>query len=235
MRNASLAKSALVLVATVVLGILVSVQWSTGAARSTLSADHVARTIRRLELEQEDLKHTMARLRGWMDARQRQSMTSSETLQDLRAELRRQKMWAGLIDVRGPGVQVILDDSPRTTGASQDLLIHDFDLRDVIGVLWLAGAEAISVNGERVVSTTSVACVGSTVLVNDTRLSPPYRVSAIGDPVQLQDYLRNPGYLTELKARSARMGLYVEFVAAESLTIPAYRGSLSMRYAQPGR
>lgn len=229
------ARTVSVLVTATVLGILVSLQWSVGATRSTVSADQVEQTIRRLELEQQELKETVGRLREELDARQGKVTVSTTMMQGLYTELSAQKMRAGLVSVRGPGVQVILDDSSRNLpGNANDLLIHDYDLRDVISVLWLAGAEAVSVNDERVVNTTSVYCVGSTILVNDTRLSPPYRVRAIGDPARLVDFLRNPGYLRELEARSARYGLHVEFVQAEVLTLPAYRGSLLQRFVQPG-
>jgi uncharacterized protein YlxW (UPF0749 family) len=101
-------------------------------------------------------------------------------------------------------------------------------------VLWLGGAEAISVNGERVVHGTSIYCVGSTVLVNDTRMAPPYEVSAIGEPTRLLDYLRNPGYLVDLRTRSERAGIGFEMMRVDAVSIPAYQGSVQQRYAQPG-
>jgi uncharacterized protein YlxW (UPF0749 family) len=190
--------------------------------------------MRQLELEQAELKRQVARLRAELALRQ-EAMADTEVLEDLRAELTAEKARAGLLEVRGPGIQVILDDSQRTLGGSaDDLLVHDYDLRDVINVLWLAGAEAVAVNDERLVQSSSVYCVGSTVMVNDTRLSPPYEVRAIGDPIRLQDTLRNPGYLEALKARHERLGLTLEFGRVESMTIPAYHGSTQQRFAQPG-
>jgi len=223
------------LLAAVVLGFLVSLQWSTDPNRSVSSLDQVSRTVRQLELEQEDLKQTVGRLRQKLNSRQQDSVASTTPLEDLRSELVLQKMRAGLIDVRGPGVRVILNDGQRISAGNEgELLVHDFDLRDVISLVWLAGAEAVSVNGERIVNSTSIYCVGSTIMVNDTRLSPPYEVSAIGDSVSLLDYFWNPGYLTELKARAKRYGLQSEPIRVENLTIPAYRGSLPQRFAQPG-
>ena len=223
------------LFAAVVLGILVSLRWSADANGTDASLDQVSRTIRQLELEQEDLKQTVGRLRQKLNSRQQDSAASTARLEELRRELVQQKMRAGLIDVRGPGVRVILNDgSQGSVGDESELLVHDFDLRDVIGVMWLAGVEAVSVNGEHIVSSTSIYCVGSTIMVNDTRLSPPYEVSAIGDPVRLLDHFWNPGYLAELKTRAKRFGLQFEPVGVESLTIPAYRGSLPQKFAQPG-
>ena len=228
-------KTVSMLLAALALGFLVSLRWSADPNRAASSLDQVSHTIRRLELEQEDLKQAVGRLRQRLNNRQQETAASPARLEDLRNELVLQKVRAGLVDVRGPGIRVTLNDSERSFAGSEDqLLIHDYDLRDVISVLWLAGAEAISVNGERVVGTTSIYCVGSTIMVNDTRLSPPYEVSAIGDSVRLQDHFWNPGYLTELKARAERYGLQFEPIRAEGLTIPAYRGSLPQRFAQPG-
>jgi uncharacterized protein YlxW (UPF0749 family) len=229
------AKRISVLLAALILGVLVTMQWSVGVSQSASAPDQVSRTIRQLELEQEELKRTVGRLREQLDVRQQELGASTETLEGLRTELIRHKTRAGLIDVRGPGLQVVLDDSQRPPGGNaKDYLIHDFDLRDVINVLWMAGAEAAAVNGERIVNGSSIYCVGSTVMVNDTRLSPPYEISAIGDPIRMQDHLRNPGYLADLKTRSSRFGLRFETIRVDSMTVPAYRGSLPLKYAQPG-
>jgi uncharacterized protein YlxW (UPF0749 family) len=229
------AKQIAMVLAALVLGMLVSLQWTAGAARSPAASDQVIRTIRQLELEQGELKRQVGRLREELDAIQRDAVADTEMLEELRAELALQKAHAGLLAVQGPGIRVILDDSKLVLGGNaSESLIHDFDLRDVINVLWLAGAEAVAVNDERVVNSTSVYCVGTTVMVNDTRLSPPYEISAIGDPVRLQDYLRNTGYLSELKARSKRIGLRMEFIRADTMTLSAYRGSLPQRFVQPG-
>jgi uncharacterized protein YlxW (UPF0749 family) len=224
------------LVAALLLGVLVSVQWPTIAAQYPSSPDQVSRTIQQLELEQQELKHTISHLRQKLDERQAEAAGSTLMLQEVRTELALQKMRAGLIAISGPGVQVILDDGAHTVrGADANgTLIHDYDLRDVINVLWMAGAEAISANGERVVSSTSIYCVGSTVMVNDTRLSPPYQINAIGDPVQLQDHLRNPGYLGDIKSRVERFEIKFEFIRVEAITIPAFRGSLPQRFARTG-
>jgi uncharacterized protein YlxW (UPF0749 family) len=113
------------------------------------------------------------------------------------------------------------------------LLIHEYDLRDVINVLWLAGAEAISINEERIVANTSVYCVGSTVMVNTTRLSPPYTVRAIGEPAVLADTLRNPAYLTTLRRKAEREGIIFKVMEVSKMTLPAYIGGFSVQHSNP--
>lgn len=222
------------LLAALVVGMLISFQWPTGSAADAEAPDQVVQAIRMLELEQAELKAQVSSLRSALTARQ-EAAGSKDLLEDLQAELALQRAWAGLIAVRGPGVRVTLTDSTRNwAGRADDLLIHDFDLRDVISLLWLAGAEAISINGERVVHSTSVYCVGSTILVNDTRLAPPYVILAVGDPGRLEATVRNPGYLRDLRARAERLGVGLSVSQTPSVTTPAYKGSVVQRFSQPG-
>jgi uncharacterized protein YlxW (UPF0749 family) len=103
-------------------------------------------------------------------------------------------------------------------------------VRDVVNVLWLAGAEAVSVNDERIVGNTSVYCVGSTVMVNTTRLSPPYVIRALGEPLVLADALRNPSYLASLRQKVERYGIKFQLAQSAKLTLPAYVGGFSMKH-----
>jgi uncharacterized protein YlxW (UPF0749 family) len=223
------------LIAALAVGMLISFQWPGAAESGTTAPDQVGDAIQVLELEQAELKAQVSRLRDTLNARQAEVAGSKSLLEDLQKELALQRARAGLIAVRGPGIRVTLTDSTRNlAGRADDLLIHDFDLRDVINLLWLADAEAISVNGERIVQSTSVYCVGSTILVNDTRLGPPYTILAIGNPDRLGEYLRNPGYLRDLKERVDRLGVGLTFAPSESVTIPAYKGSIVSQFVEPG-
>lgn len=195
-----------------------------------------APTIKQLEAEQEELKESIGRIREQLDGHRRELAANTEMLKEINAELERQKMMAGLLAVEGSGIQVILDDSSlRSASATADssaYLIHEYDLRDVINLLWLAGSEAISVNDERIVAATSIYCVGSTVMVNDTRLSPPYLIQAVGNPIVQEDVLINPAYLKEVKQRAELYGVQFEVNRKDMLTLPAYKGGFPTRYAQ---
>ena len=89
---------------------------------------------------------------------------------------------AGLTSVSGSGIIIKLDDS----GLIQKALVHDTYLTEILNVLKEAGAQAISVNGERIVATSEILCLGPSIRVNGVRLFAPYRISAIGDPEVLQ-------------------------------------------------
>jgi uncharacterized protein YlxW (UPF0749 family) len=223
------------LFAALLVGVLVSLQWPNSIPRRESTPDQIMQTIRALELEQAELKRTVGVLRQELDTRQQEIGTGTGLLEDLQSELIAQKLRAGLIDSKGPGLRIVLDDSDSASiGNANDRLVHDYDLRDVVNLLWMAGAEAVAVNGERIVNSTSIYCVGSTVLVNDTRLSPPYEISAIGDPRRLLDHIENPGYLNGLKARRARVGVQLEVFEVGSMVISAFQGSLPLEYAKPG-
>lgn len=223
------------------LGILLILSWrgengdgyvdvSSGSAKVWLS-------IERLEAEQQELRATLAELRQEVAQRQQAAAANTDRFQALKSELDRQQLLAGLTPVQGPGVLVTLDDSevqiPR--GADPNAyIIHEYDLRDIVNLLWMAGSEAVAINDERLVSNSSIYCLGSTVMVNNTRLSPPYFVRAIGNPKVQLDYLRNPSYLKQLKEKQRIYGLRFDVEGATVLNLPTYSGGFLVQYARPG-
>lgn len=106
------------------------------------------------------------------------------TLSNASEEIKLNNALLGLTDVTGKGIIITLKDNPNVTLESvlnpNYYIVHDNDIKMVINELKNAGAEAISVNGERIVQTTVVTCVGNVILVNDKRLSSPYEIKAIG-------------------------------------------------------
>jgi uncharacterized protein YlxW (UPF0749 family) len=132
---------------------------------------------------------------------------------------------------------VTLDDSGVRIPPGADpnaYIIHEYDLRDIVNLLWMAGSEGIAINEERLVGQSSVYCVGSTVMVNNRRLSPPYEIRAIGNPRVQQDYLRNPSFLQNLKEKEQLYGLRFDVQGASVLTLPAYTGGFLVQHARPG-
>src|SRR5262249_11912646 len=114
---------------------------------------------------------------------------------------------AGLDAMRGPGLKGTLDDS--TLDKSQaanlnDLVTHSQDVQAVVNALWQAGAEAMSINGQRLVSTSAVLCVGNTLLLNGSVHSPPYEVTALGASRQL---FESDGLIHQLHTDAGTFGL----------------------------
>lgn len=226
------------MVASVILGFLLTVQFRSTAARlpeREQSRLATADAVRRLEDEQRQLKQRITELRSEIASVQR-ATGASDPARLVTADVDQQKLLAGLVALHGPGISVTLDDSTKTVGPSDDAnnyIIHDYEIRDIVSLLWMAGAEAIAINGERLVNVSSVYCVGSTILVNDTRLSPPYEIVAIGEPAALDGVISNPKNLSKLRARVKTYGIQLKVSVQKDVTVPAYSGTLNIRYARP--
>ena len=141
---------------------------------------------------------------------------------------------AGLTAVTGPGLRVTLDDSaldqPPAGAVVNDLVIHSQDVQAVVNALWRSGSEAIAINGQRLVGTSAVLCVGNTLLLNGTVHSPPYVVVAIGATRERFDADR---LIRRLKSDASTFRLTFGVERAARLEVPAYRGSTKLQYARP--
>lgn len=140
---------------------------------------------------------------------------------------------AGLVGMRGPGVRVALDDSVldrAPTGNVNDLVIHSQDVQAVVNALWRSGAEAISINGQRLVSTSAVLCVGNTLLLNGTVHSPPYTVSAVG---AVRDRFEADPLVGRLHEDAESYGLRFAVTRHDDVEVPAYQGATTLSYARP--
>ena len=140
---------------------------------------------------------------------------------------------AGLVTMRGPGVRVTLDDSlldRAPTGNVNDLVVHSQDVQAVVNALWRSGAEAIAINGQRLVSTSAVLCVGNTLLLNGTVHSPPYSVSAVG---AVRDRFEADPLVERLHDDAESYGLRFAVTRQDDIEVPAYQGATTLSYARP--
>lgn len=225
----------------VALGTLVAANLQTKPKPQITAEDYprqiAAGTIERLEGEQAELKRRIAELRRTVAERQDQVAATRTTLSGLNQSLEKQKMAAGVTALKGPGLHVVMDDSgSKAIPAGDDpsfYLVHEYQLRDVVNLLFAAQAEAVAINGERIVASTSIYCVGSTILVNNTRLSAPYEVIAIGDYKALEDALNRPNNLKSLKTRVKVYGVQLKWQRQREVTVPAFDGSVVVKYASP--
>lgn len=151
--------------------------------------------------------------------------------QELQEELQKSNIAAGLLPVQGPGIIVTLNDSPRQVQPGEDpnaLLVHDEDMRDVVSELKASGAEAISINNERIVAMSEIRCAGTTILVNTNRIAAPFVIKVIGDPQMLESGLTiRGGVVQKLKD----YGLQVQIQKSEEVKIPAFSGGLKLKYS----
>lgn len=154
----------------------------------------------------------------------------------LQGEVDRLALHAGWVGVQGPGLVVTLKDSASTPGAEDDLndfVIHEEDLQAVINALWAGGAEAMAVNGHRILATTAIRCVGNVLLLHGRTHSPPYVVEAVGDREELQTSLTRDAAVERFVRAAQQFDLGYEVAAPEEVDVPAYEGATGISAARP--
>jgi uncharacterized protein YlxW (UPF0749 family) len=189
-----------------------------------------------LESEQRDLRSQIALAEEEVQRFQAESTSSSAVLAALNQRLAAARLDVGLTAVRGPGVIVEIADSKRVVPPGENpasFIVLVDDLRDIVTALWASGAEAIAINGERLVATTSIYGVGASVLVNTAFLSPPFRIEAIGTQGLLDRFQTNPAFLGRVAHRIDFFGLEFASQASGELTLPAFVGTTRFRWAVP--
>jgi uncharacterized protein YlxW (UPF0749 family) len=221
-------------------GLLVSLQWRTQQERSELTVRYNAPLLdaaKSLQNEQDTLKAQLADLRAQLDDIQRGSASQSSASRDLQAQIEELRAAAGLTERAGDGVVITLDDARNTsvTQANVDKSIcHNTDLTDIVNTAWRGGAQAIAINDERIVGASSVYCVGSTIMVNGTLMSPPFSVVVIGPQNDLLAAYDDPNELRDIKQRRDVYGLGFRVARATGLKTPPYRGAMNIRFGNPG-
>jgi uncharacterized protein YlxW (UPF0749 family) len=230
--------------ALLVLGFLIAAQLGSEGPRvryTTQERTPLLETATELQAQQDDLKSRILQLREQIQAVEGQGAGSADIVRQLNADLEQARIAAGLIPLTGTGMVLQLEDSqaPVPAGASQaDYLVGSRDIRSVVEELWLAGAEAVAINSERLTSTTAIIDIGSSLLVNSAYLAPPYQVTALG-PTDLYERLsRSPGFIDFVRTRAESYGIRLSFAEPETIDMPAFAGTVTLRYsrsiAEPG-
>lgn len=180
------------------------------------------------------LRKEVASLRAQVDEERAAAAARSGGAAGRQATMEALSAAVGLTALHGPGLKVTLDDSdltePPSGGSVNDLVIHSQDVQAVVNAMWRAGAEAAAINGQRLVGTSAVLCVGNTLLLNGTVHSPPYVISAIGASRATFDADR---LVRRLKSDAEAFDLTFSEERASDLEIPAYKGSTRLSFARP--
>jgi uncharacterized protein YlxW (UPF0749 family) len=176
--------------------------------------------------------------------KQVQAATSKAAKTDSRVEQARSAAQAvadaaGLTPVTGPAVTVTLNDAPPLPGSQKGsvppdyLVVHQQDVQAVVNAMWAGGAEAMTLQGQRVISTSAVRCVGNTLLLHGVVYSPPYVISAIGDPDRLRAALDSAPDIIIYKEYVQAYKLGYTVTSQAEVTMPPYTGGLSLPHATP--
>ena len=157
---------------------------------------------------------------------------NNSELEEAQKEIKEGNKMIGLTDVKGPGVTITLTDSkidPETVFNPNALLLHDMDILSIVNELRNTGAEAISINDQRVITTTSIKCGGAIININGERIGAPFIIKAIGLPENLANLDRPGGYLDNLREKYQ---IGAELKKSNNITIPKYSGVINYKYAQ---
>jgi uncharacterized protein YlxW (UPF0749 family) len=191
----------------------------------------------KLEEENQQLRTEIEQSRANISQLEGSLTEGQEVSAELSDALTRYRILAGLDPVHGPGIRLTLSELTSEVPQSTEVapyLIHQEDLLNIVNELWLAGAEAIAIRSrgrtERLIMGSTIRCVGSLIDVNNTRMTPPFDIFAIGDPDELSNALTMPrGVLEPLQFFSIQW----EIVKMDDMELPAYSGLTLLEYAQP--
>jgi uncharacterized protein YlxW (UPF0749 family) len=221
------------LVALAIFGVLVA----TAAVQTARNAPEAANSHSSLVAQVQEHKQQLASLRvrakdlrGQVHNLQTQDLQATAEGRALQRQLTQLSVSAGLVPVRGPGIRIVVDDAP---GGGQGGQVLDKDLQKMANGLWLVGAEAIAVNGQRLSGLSAIREAADGITVNFTHINPPYTVSAIGPDQMASRFLDTAGGQTWLALKSA-YDLRFDITSEDSMKLPAAPRT-TLRHAQTPR
>ncbi len=167
----------------------------------------------------------------------RSDETTDKVSKDMTDELKKNLMITGMTEVQGPGLKIVLEDGGESfDGEVIDNLmrllrtIHDDDMIKVINELKVAGAEAISINNQRIIYNTEIYCGGQFLRMNGVKIPAPFYVNVIGDPDKIENQIMRDGsYIKTLMNR----GIKVEITKSDDIIMPAYISDMKPKYMTP--
>jgi uncharacterized protein YlxW (UPF0749 family) len=226
-------------VALLGLGFLVAAQLASEGPRiryTTQERSPLVETVNGLQGQQQALKDRILALRTQIQQAEQRGQGSAAAVRQINDDLARARIAGGLVPLKGPGVVFQLQDSvkPASPGRTDDdYRVSARDIRTLVEELWLAGADAVSVNGERLTNSTAILDIGPSVLVNSAFLGQPYQISGIGPRDLYERVSASQGFADFLRARSETYGIQVSFFHPNPVDVPAFAGTVTLRFAKP--
>lgn len=220
------------IVTGIFIGLLMTAQFRSSIPSSSYLSDRISaqqELIKSFIDDQGLLKSKIVTLREKIDEQQQKIKASSQTNNlEILATLKKDM---GLETVKGAGVEITLNDGAFVNRESAEnldqSLIHASDLRDIVNLLRTAKAEAISINDQRIIASTSITSVGNTILANNFHLLPPFNITAIGDSELILQRLNDQTSLPDLLKRAQELKVQYAYRAKAGMTAPVYNGNLT--------
>lgn len=205
----------------VLLGVLLGVQFRVDRGVPSVGPENIGEmAVLLLQADKQDavLAKQVAELKAQIVSREQgiaKYRSIVEQLDQARAE-------AGLTQLSGPGVTVVMTEPPGGPGGNGIFSIHDTDVLMILNELRAAGATALSINGQRVVATTEVRLAGNIFSINNTPAAPPFTILALGNPTTLSQALNlRGGVVDTLEA----VGIGFKIHKSQNITVPPYQGA----------
>ncbi|WP_072805789.1 DUF881 domain-containing protein [Rhodococcoides yunnanense] len=234
----------LVLVVCIVVGLLLATTRHMSAGNEIRRSDttRLSDLVRSAQTSTEEAETDRENLSLQLEELQRQAASGDADVGTTLARSEALNGAAGLNPESGPGVVVTLTDAPRAAdgryasdASPDDLVVHQQDVQSVLNALWTGGASAIAMQDQRIVSEVAPRCIGNTLLLGGRTYSPPYVVTALGDPARLDAALANNPGVRVFQQYALRYGLGYRAASSADLEVPGHDGPVRTRFAQPAR
>ena len=223
----------------IILGAMIGIQFKTVKNQSIINENQrvseLSTQLNSALSENENLKTTLNESQKKITEYEQYIVNDSGDFKAVLEEIDRLEMFAGITSLMGRGITVTINDSKKAgqgqNGVMSDaFLIHAEDILSILNELNVAGAEAVSINGERLIASSAIRCAGSVINVNDVKIAAPFIISAIGDPDILEAALNFPGGVADTLRP---WGIELEIRKLDKVSIPAYKKVLSFNEAVP--
>lgn len=219
------------------LGICIQIKTVTGSnsivGESNRENDELRAEVLRYKERYDNIYKDLERAEKELEKERQNATQNNGDLEEKEEAIKQGNKMIGMTEVTGPGVIVTLSDGKKDTSTvlnASDLIVHDADVLSVINELKNAGAEAISINDQRIVTTTAITCDGNVVRINNEKVGTPFEIKAIGSPEAMEGALLRPGgYIKEYLEAD---GIHVTVKKVNNVTIPKYNGVINWEYAK---
>lgn len=196
-----------------------------GKRESQLADDLVT-----LQRKYDDLKKKYDDSKEVVEEYQTNSSTNNTLIASMKEQIESLSAMSGVTDLKGEGIVITLNDGAKTSDSNvrSDTLVHDSDLLTVVNELKAAGAEAISINGQRIIATSAIRCVGPVIQVNYQKVAAPFEIKAIGNAQYLESAMTIKNGVVDLLKE---YGVSVSVSRQSNVEIPKYEGEQNFKNA----
>ena len=183
----------------------------------------------------ENLKRTLENKQKELEKVRLSASTKNEKDTQNELDIKNNQKLLGLTDVSGPGFIITLEENKEVKPSDvlniSGYLVHEEDLLYIVNELFNSGADAVSINDQRIIGTSSIQCDGNIIRINGKMVGVPITIKAIGYPERLDGALNRPGGYLQMMATD---GIKIATGRSENITIQKYEGVYSSEYLKTG-